>query len=725
MKLHHILACTAAMGTAIAAMGAYPILLWDMEPISELTGGAKLTLHHPDFKEVVMVHDEPWEGNVCCYHTVIYDGTKYRMYYRGHGYQLPGYESPGVTCYAESDDGIHWVKPNLGICEYNGSKDNNIILMDDPNNNKGWGHNFAPCYDPRPECPPDQRFKALAGGPLWAFFSADGIHWNLAKDEPVITKGAFDSQNTIIYDPARHCYAAYSRYFSEKEGARAIQRNNSQDGINWDEPVPLDYGEGAPIIELYTNAIHPYVNNPNVLIGLPKRFFRERASKYDRSGAGGLPGVSDGGFMSSRDGVHFKRWDEAFVRPGIQHERWINRNNMSAQGVVLTKSDLDGTPPVLTIYSTEAYYDNQPNRLRRLTLRQDGFVSVQAPYTGGSVTLKPMEIVVDGAAGTEPKLEEGAIRIVEKDGKRVLEVNKPCAYTLPVPANLGGKVSFAITFENMPKGQMRRLFSSYAGGPNAAGQHKFILDMQPGSKTEDAALLRMWYDGMEIGLLPENCPDWETISLGKVAIVATYDNGVMKLYMNGKKVAEGGEAGHGDLETTIGPVRFGEDYPPAATTNEPFLGDVLEMAVVQRVLSDEDIAKAATDGLAAVLAEKEQGFHYDMAGTSAYKLVNRLDAEQGTLFLTSDSWGEVMLLLNASTSALGEIRCEIRDEQNNPIPGYTLADSRSIFGDELDLPVAWKNGAEIKQLVGRKVILHFELKDADIYSIRFGQVRSY
>ena len=38
MKLNHILACTAAMGTAIAAMGAYPTLLWDMEPISELSG---------------------------------------------------------------------------------------------------------------------------------------------------------------------------------------------------------------------------------------------------------------------------------------------------------------------------------------------------------------------------------------------------------------------------------------------------------------------------------------------------------------------------------------------------------------------------------------------------------------------------------------------------------------------------------------------------------------
>ena len=33
-----------------------------------------------------------------------------------------------VVCYAESKDGLHWEKPSLGICEYNGSTDNNIIL---------------------------------------------------------------------------------------------------------------------------------------------------------------------------------------------------------------------------------------------------------------------------------------------------------------------------------------------------------------------------------------------------------------------------------------------------------------------------------------------------------------------------------------------------------------------------------------------------------------------
>ena len=33
-----------------------------------------------------------------------------------------------MTCYAESKDGIHWKKPELGLVEFNGSKANNIVM---------------------------------------------------------------------------------------------------------------------------------------------------------------------------------------------------------------------------------------------------------------------------------------------------------------------------------------------------------------------------------------------------------------------------------------------------------------------------------------------------------------------------------------------------------------------------------------------------------------------
>ena len=36
-----------------------------------------------------------------------------------------------ILCYAESTDGIHWTKPDLGLVEWNGSRENNILLPSD------------------------------------------------------------------------------------------------------------------------------------------------------------------------------------------------------------------------------------------------------------------------------------------------------------------------------------------------------------------------------------------------------------------------------------------------------------------------------------------------------------------------------------------------------------------------------------------------------------------
>ena len=94
--------------------------------------------------------------------------------------------------------------------------------------------------------------------------------------------------------------------------------------------------------------------------------------------------------MTSRDGRNFHRWDEALIRPGLQKERWVNRNNYPAWGIVVTKSDIPGAPDELSIYTTEGYYVGESCQLRRHTIRIDGFVSVQAPSAGGELLTKPI-----------------------------------------------------------------------------------------------------------------------------------------------------------------------------------------------------------------------------------------------------------------------------------------------------------------------------------------------
>jgi hypothetical protein len=340
--------------------------------------GVELRLHHPTPREVVFRFDAPWEGNTCAYVTVFQDGDIFRMYYRGSHYDYKTRKTTHqVTCYAESKDGIHWVKPELNLFEFDGSKRNNIVWM-------GIGcHNFAPFKDANPNCKPEARYKALGGGKggLMAFQSPDGIHWELIRDEPVITKGAFDSQNLAFWDSVRGRYVEFHR--GSYEGVRHIMTCTSQDFINWTEPRWLDFGD-APLEHLYTNAITPYYRAPHIFLGFPKRFLPERKRIADHP----LMGVSDGVFMSSRDGLSWHRWLEAFIRPGLQRERWWQRNNMTAWGILVTRSDIPGAPDELSLYSSEAYYTGGC-RLRRYTIRIDGFVSVHAPYAGGEFITRP------------------------------------------------------------------------------------------------------------------------------------------------------------------------------------------------------------------------------------------------------------------------------------------------------------------------------------------------
>ena len=126
--------CTvgAALGTEPINIGSRLELLVDDYLIDKLAGGAELRLHHPTARQVVLVHDAPWEGSGSGYHTIFRDGSIYRMYYKAwHLAPKEGkLEVPHETfgAYAQSVDGIRWVKPQLGLFEFEGSRDNSLAL---------------------------------------------------------------------------------------------------------------------------------------------------------------------------------------------------------------------------------------------------------------------------------------------------------------------------------------------------------------------------------------------------------------------------------------------------------------------------------------------------------------------------------------------------------------------------------------------------------------------
>ena len=362
-------------------------------------------LHRPREQEVSIVHDQPWEGNTSGYHTVLQDGDVYRMYYRGHAMDYSGklrMAHSEVTCYAESRDGIHWEKPNLGLFAWEGSKENNIVWHGRGN------HNFCPFIDTRPGCPPEARYKAIGGTirtGLLAFQSADGIHWSEIRKEPVFTKGAFDSQNVAFWNAHRERYELYFRFFSKGKlgaGLRLIGMSTSEDFLNWTPQVELDYS-GSPPQQMYTNQVQPYFRAPHLLVAFPTRYVARDLTEHVKA----LPplplrtkitkslrrvgsDLTDVVFMTSRDGQTFKRWDEAFLRPGPQGRgQWMYGDQYLALGLVETAPAIDGDPREISLYNTENSW-RENRRLRRYTIRQDGFVSLRAPYAGGEFTTRPL-----------------------------------------------------------------------------------------------------------------------------------------------------------------------------------------------------------------------------------------------------------------------------------------------------------------------------------------------
>ena len=95
--------------------------------------------------------------------------------------------------------------------------------------------------------------------------------------------------------------------------------------------------------------------------------------------------------MSSRDGLKFHRWNEAFLPPGIERTgTWNYGQQYLAWHVVQTKSLLEGAPDELSFYATESYWTGNSSQLRRYALRLDGFVSVTASMKGGELVSRPV-----------------------------------------------------------------------------------------------------------------------------------------------------------------------------------------------------------------------------------------------------------------------------------------------------------------------------------------------
>jgi len=375
----------------------------------ERLDGCTLRLHEPHPANVALRFNAPWEGAFTGYVTVLQDGDLFRCYYRGNPKSGRDGSDTEVTCYAESRDGLTFTKPALGLFEVAGTRSNNVVLA----GRAPFSHNFAPFLDTRPDVPADERFKALAGtseSGLHAFVSGDGLRWRPWREKPLLSQGAFDSQNVAFWSAAEQAYVVYFRTWTQGAfaGYRTISRATSTNFLDWTAPIEMRYGDTPPE-HLYTSQTHPYFRAPHVYVATPMRFVPGRrvltADQASRLGVDPnyASDVAEAVFMTTRGGGEYRRtFMEAFIRPGLDPGNWASRAGLTALGIVPTGEG------EISLYK-QAHYAQPSCHLVRYTLRTDGFVSVNAPYQGGELRTRPLrfdggELVVNFSTGATGSL---------------------------------------------------------------------------------------------------------------------------------------------------------------------------------------------------------------------------------------------------------------------------------------------------------------------------------
>lgn len=301
--------------------------------IDTMQGDMQHRLHHPQPREIVLDVKEPW-GNQIAYPKMLEHEGMFMLYYRASRTKdHPDDKYLETTLLATSEDGIHFSRSQLTHLQVSGHSINNAVFKDKAS------HNFSPFVDTNPAAPAHQKFKAVGhhpqGSGIAAYASADGLVWELMSEERIIDYhfGGFDSQNIAFWDATRGCYFCYFRGATDMWHARvrSITVATSQDMIHWTNHRDLKYSDDR-LWGLYLNAITPYVRAPHLFVGTPARFmpYRKKIDSHTETG------VSDALLMSSRDGVNFHHWTEAFVRPSLDALTWTDRNQFPLPSIVQT-----------------------------------------------------------------------------------------------------------------------------------------------------------------------------------------------------------------------------------------------------------------------------------------------------------------------------------------------------------------------------------------------------
>ena len=165
--------------------------------------------------------------------SVLFDQQEglFKMWYEGADYRWTN----NAVCYATSKDGVHWDLPHLGLFEYQGSTQNNIVFRSDRR-----ARDVSPGVFKDPVArDPGRRYKMIhkrgskTTDGVRIAFSPDGVHWTDGPDQPVIAVS--DSPNSVLWDTRLGKYVAHTRHNSRYDGVftREVLQSESEDFEQW------------------------------------------------------------------------------------------------------------------------------------------------------------------------------------------------------------------------------------------------------------------------------------------------------------------------------------------------------------------------------------------------------------------------------------------------------------------------------------------------------------
>ena len=323
---------------------------------------------------------QPWERRVSIYGTVMYDPEQelYRMWYQGYG------GTPYTVCYATSKDGIIWEKPELGLVDFAGSRENNLVLDD--------ACVFHVIKDSR-DGDPGRLYKALfyeAHNPsVSVAFSSDGVRWTKHEGNPLLT-GTSDTHTLFGWDDSHGSYVAYVRPgLRDGTNIRVIGRSTSEDFLHWTEPqvVLAPDDKDPPGLEFYGMPVFKY---SGVYLGTLWAFHTHPEEPFVRT-----VGTLDVQLAVSRDGVEWERVGNR--APFIP----LGPSGSMDQAMVYTAKEPLVVGDELWFYygasdsdhglrRPNVAYDQRTFSICLAKLRLDGFVSIDADSEGGTLVTKPL-----------------------------------------------------------------------------------------------------------------------------------------------------------------------------------------------------------------------------------------------------------------------------------------------------------------------------------------------